>query len=85
MSAIADPLAEYGPAIPHRCSANGCKWESTGGCHRGCVDANGDLVWGGCSVPVHECPECGDCDYGDNEEANEKRAECARWREAGLQ
>lgn len=24
-----------------------------------------------CSVPVHQCVVCGDCDYGDNDEAAE--------------
>lgn len=37
-----------------------------------------------CSVPVHQCDVCGDCDYGDNAEANEKRRRCAQERaEAG--
>jgi hypothetical protein len=31
------------------------------GCHRDCS----------CSVPVHECSRCGDCDYGINEEASD--------------
>lgn len=45
-------------------------WRSTGGCNAGCCD---DCA---CSVPVHECAGCGDCDYGQNEEADEVRANC---------
>ncbi len=45
-------------------------WRSTGGCNAGCGP---DCC---CSVPVHECAACGDCDYGDNEEAREVRADC---------
>jgi hypothetical protein len=29
-----------------------------------------------CSVPVNECTRCGDCDYGDNEEAKQVRRDC---------
>lgn len=32
---------------------------------------------GYCSVPVHECEACRDCDYGDNPEATKIRARCA--------
>lgn len=31
----------------------------------------------GCSVPVHQCTRCGDCDYGENEEAKQVIAKCA--------
>lgn len=48
----------------HRWKFIGC-----GGC---CCD---DI--GGCSLPVHQCEECGDCDYGDNPESDEIRAKCA--------
>lgn len=41
-----------------------------GGANCGCED-------GSCSVPVHECSRCGDCDYGDNYEAKETRRRCA--------
>lgn len=47
------------------------RWKSVGGANCGCEGGN-------CSVPVHECEDCGDCDYGDNTEANEKRAGCAQ-------
>jgi hypothetical protein len=53
----------------HQCAVLGHDWKHIGGCNCGCPD-------GQCSVPVHECRACGDCDYGDNEEANDKRAEC---------
>lgn len=45
-------------------------WRFRGGCNAGCCD---DCA---CSVPVHECAGCGDCDYGQNEEADEIRAGC---------
>lgn len=37
------------------------------GCSRDCQ----------CSVPVNECADCGDCDYGDNADADQIREECA--------
>jgi hypothetical protein len=49
----------------------GHDWQSIGGCNAGC----GDFC--ACSVPVHTCTRCGDCDYGDNEDANEIRKACA--------
>lgn len=56
-----------GPCIKHI-------WQFVGGknacCERGVDDC-------GCSVPVHVCRACGDCDYGDNEEADQVRAACA--------
>lgn len=46
-------------------------WQSLGGCNAGCgMDCS-------CSVPVHECSRCKDCDYGENAEAAEVRRECA--------
>lgn len=53
----------------HPCSVLGHKWESTGAAWCGCEG-------GRCFVPVHECEACGDCDYGDNEDADDVRAEC---------
>lgn len=50
-------------------------WRSRGGANAGCSK---DCF---CSVPVHECGACGDCDYGDNEEARAVVAEC--WRRNG--
>lgn len=45
-------------------------WRSLGECNAGC----GPECY--CSVPVHECAGCGDCDCGDNEDAEEVRADC---------
>jgi hypothetical protein len=54
----------------------GHDWQSTGGCNAGCHD---DCS---CSVPVRICTRCGDCDYGDNAEAEQVRADCAlKWGE----
>jgi hypothetical protein len=58
----------------HPCTILGHLWVSTGGRNCCCDD-------GACSVPVHECSACGDCDYGDNEEADAVRAACAERRE----
>lgn len=48
----------------------GHDWESLGGrnacCHKECS----------CSVPVHRCKRCGECDYGENAEAEATRAAC---------
>lgn len=49
----------------------GHDWQSIGGCNAGC---HADCV---CSAPVHECSRCGDCDYGDNEDAKDVREKCA--------
>ena len=56
---------------PHPCSILGHKWVFRGGMNCGCES-------GSCSLPVHECEACGDCDYGDNDDAKEIRAECER-------
>jgi hypothetical protein len=50
-------------------------WKHIGGCNAGCDEECG------CSVPVHECTRCGDCDYGDNEEAASTRASCLEERQ----
>lgn len=52
------------------CAEVGHRWKSLGGCNCGCHD---DAC---CSVPVHECQVCGDCDYGENEWADDTRAFC---------
>lgn len=54
------------------CVVNGHVWEFYGGANCGCEG------YRGCSVPVHRCAACGDCDYGDNAEATTIRAECAK-------
>jgi hypothetical protein len=51
---------------------NGHEWFSHGGCNAGCHDE-----YCSCSVPVNVCHRCGDCDYGQNEEAEQIKAECA--------
>lgn len=48
----------------------GHAWRSLGGCNAGCDE---DCC---CSVPVNFCSRCGDCDYGDNEEAEKIRRDC---------
>jgi hypothetical protein len=50
-------------------------WRSRGGANAGCST---DCA---CSVPVHECGGCGDCDYGDNAEARAIIAAC--WQRNG--
>jgi predicted metal-binding transcription factor (methanogenesis marker protein 9) len=52
-----------GPCIKHT-------WQLIGGRNACC---GSDCV---CSVPVHVC-SCGDCDYGDNAEADRVRVACA--------
>lgn len=54
----------------HPCSILGHKWVFIGGKNCGCYQGST------CSVPVHECEVCGDCDYGDNEDAAETRERC---------
>jgi hypothetical protein len=52
------------------CQQYGHGYRSIGGCNAGC----GPLC--GCSVPVNECIKCGDCDYGDNDDARAVRRLC---------
>lgn len=49
----------------HPCAVLGHRWVFIGGASRTLSDG------GYCSVPVHECEACGDCDYGENEDAEE--------------
>lgn len=64
--------------MPHDFLWLGCEvshdWKSSGGCNAGCG------VYCTCSVPVHECGRCGECDYGNNPVADNVRAECSRAR-----
>lgn len=53
------------------CREVGHAWRLIGGCSAGC---DRDCR---CSVPVHECAKCRDCDYGDNDEADKVREQCA--------
>lgn len=73
---IAEAMVLAGGA--HPCSILGHKWVFRGGRSCGCegVDTDGDYWTGNCSVPVYECEGCGDCDYGDNDEASEIMCEC---------
>ncbi len=48
-------------------------WQSYGGANASCGHPGC-----GCSVPVNVCSRCGDCDYGDNAEAERTRRECAK-------
>jgi hypothetical protein len=57
----------------HPCAILGHAWVFSGGAGCSC-----ESVRDCCSVPVYECEACGDCDYGDNEEAVTIRAECRR-------
>lgn len=54
------------------CREMGCHdLQSIGGTNAGCErDCS-------CSAPVLQCTRCGDCDYGDNAEAEETRRKCA--------
>ena len=54
----------------HPCIELGHKWTFIGGANAGCDD---DCA---CSVPVHECEVCGDCDYGENDEAKQVIETC---------
>ena len=58
----------------HPCNVLGHVWVHVGGRWCGCDDTESN----GCSVPVHECSACGDCDYGENDEAAGIMAACAR-------
>jgi len=52
------------------CAREGHQWVSYGGRNASCSkDCH-------CSIPVHECARCGDCDYGDNAEAKAKIEAC---------
>lgn len=52
------------------CQDGNHRMESIGGANAGCSK---DCA---CSVPVHKCQTCGDCDYGKNEEADDIRKNC---------
>lgn len=69
-----DPLSEYGPPILPRCAVDGHAWKFKGG--RSCCCARAEGGMSGCSLPVHECETCGDCDYGENDDAADIVAKC---------
>lgn len=52
------------------CAEVGHRWKTRGGCNAGC---HKECT---CSVPVHECEVCKDCDYGDNVWADDVRRQC---------
>lgn len=52
------------------CRTNGHTWKFLGGANAGCCR---DCA---CSVDVHECIVCGDCDYGETDEAAAIVANC---------
>lgn len=54
------------------CATNGHDWQSDGGCNASCELEDRC----GCSVPVMVCTKCGDCDYGQNSEAEKTRQAC---------
>lgn len=58
------------------CSEVGHRWRFMGGRNVGCEDMGKDCS---CSVSVHECEVCGDCDYGDNPEHAEVLARCREY------
>ena len=60
------------------CRELGCNMQHAGGANCGCMltDDEGNETPGSCSVPVHKCGRCGDCDYGENAEATEVKARC---------
>lgn len=58
------------------CAEVGHRWKFAGGKHAGCVGEDHREFSCNCSLPVYECEACGDCDYGDNDEAREIIAKC---------
>ena len=78
MSKLADELADAEARVAQlklqiaqgTCVETGHDWRMIGGRNAGCDD---DCR---CSVPVHVCQKCGDCDYGDTEEAGDIMSQC---------
>jgi hypothetical protein len=79
MSAIAESLEAARAEVTRleriaataTCREIGCDMQHAGGRNAGCGDGCC------CSIPVYVCKRCGDSDYGDNDEATERRAACA--------
>ena len=66
-------LADVKRRIRHaKCAEVGHDWKHIGGSNAAC-SRGGNCV---CSVPIHECVKCGDCDYGDNAEAAQIISDC---------
>lgn len=55
------------------CLSGNHQWRFIGGTNAACDLGLKDC---GCSVPVNECEKCGDCDYGQNDEADQVREAC---------
>lgn len=55
------------------CAEVGHRWISKGGMNAAC-EIGSDLC--NCSIPVNMCAVCGDCDYGENDEARQIREDC---------
>ena len=58
-------------ALSATCAEIGHDWQMMGGVN--CQTAGG---CGDCSVAVHECSRCKDCDYGESDEANRQVEAC---------
>lgn len=56
------------------CAEVGHDWKHIGGSNAGCG------LYCTCSIPVHECRKCGDCDYGENAESAEIKQACRELR-----
>lgn len=70
-------------ALGATCAEVGHDWKTIGGANCGCEwTEDGEVCRGMCSVPVHECQRCKDCDYGDNPEGDQMRSGCAAERDA---
>ena len=78
MATLREELEEAEGRIAHlrrQIAASGCakaghKWKHLGGKNCGCFEGSS------CSLPVHECEVCGDCDYGENRWSTEQIAKC---------
>ena len=77
LEALEAEAARLRRVIASNSCAEGHTWESVGGANAGCDD------WCHCSIPVHTCLVCGDCDYGDNEESGDIKKRCKERRFCG--
>jgi len=65
-------------SVAATCVEMGHDWCLMGGANCGCEwIEDGETCRGMCSVPVHECRRCKDCDYGENPEGDMLRSDCA--------
>ncbi len=70
-AAMTAPIRDY---LWLGCNTGKHDWVFVGGANAGCCKGTDDCC---CSIPVHECAKCGDCDYGDNDEAAQVIELCA--------